>query len=491
MSGPPRKRHAFLVLVIAALMLSGCDWSTVRFGSDHTGWNAGETSIGRSNVGTLTPAWTTAAFPANPEGASADSALAPVVANGLMYDTLYYGGIVAFSANGTTNCSGSPTVCNPIWSANLATGDDVVDWTPEPTIAGGVAFVTGTNTLYAFDAAGENGCTAGNSPGDPRTCQPLWTGSFVGEGGSPSSPTVSGGVVYVDAFTFADGHNHLYAFDEAGNNGCSGTPKVCATLWSATGTPWTGAVTPTVANGRVYMSDNGIVQVFDAAGHQNCSGQPVVCQPLWTADTGKNQHLSVAAVSGDGIFVNGANDGNTDDFSGDLYAFDARGVQGCTGSPAVCHPLWTAPGGRVREPPAVANHTVYIADGTLRAYDARGTTNCSGTPKVCAPMWTSSNTYVDVAPAVADGLVYTSETVPHTCTSTGTGNCPTTSLLAFDANETQECSGSVCHALYAHTVSGYQFNTPVVANGVVYVAFEQDADVIAFCNLSGASPPCR
>jgi outer membrane protein assembly factor BamB len=44
-----------------------------------------------------------------------------------------------------------------------------------------------------------------------------------------SSPAVANGVVYVGS----DDHK-LYAFDAAGSTGCSGTPKSCSPLATAT-----------------------------------------------------------------------------------------------------------------------------------------------------------------------------------------------------------------------------------------------------------------
>ena len=46
--------------------------------------------------------------------------------------------------------------------------------------------------------------------------------------------------------------NSLYAFDAAGSIGCSGMPKTCTPLWTAT----TGEdvfSSPAIANGRIYV----------------------------------------------------------------------------------------------------------------------------------------------------------------------------------------------------------------------------------------------
>src|SRR6059058_3549616 len=118
--------------------------------------------------------------------------------------------------------------------------------------------------FYAFDAAGKTGCS-----GTPATCAPLWTATTGAE--VSSSPAVVNGVVYIGS-TQPD--NKLYAFDAAGETGCSGTPKTCAPLWTAT---TGGAVnsSPAVVNGVVYVgSDDNKLYALDAAGNTNCLGTP-------------------------------------------------------------------------------------------------------------------------------------------------------------------------------------------------------------------------
>ena len=108
-----------------------------------------------------------------------------------------------------------------------------------------------------------------------------------------------------------DDHN-LYAFDAAGNTNCSGTPKICAPLWTAK----TGDVvrsSPGVANGVVFVgSYDHNLYAFDATGNANCSGTPKTCAPLWTASTGAPLFSSIAETNG--IVYIGAGDHN-------LYAY--------------------------------------------------------------------------------------------------------------------------------------------------------------------------
>ena len=96
-----------------------------------------------------------------------------------------YGGIVAFDANGSRGCSGSPKVCTPLWE--YATNYPVVD---------GYAADSGT-TLYldtfyspaprqfegdteAFDANGSSGCS-----GMPTLCTPLWSSGYYSLNAAP------------------------------------------------------------------------------------------------------------------------------------------------------------------------------------------------------------------------------------------------------------------------------------------------------------------
>jgi outer membrane protein assembly factor BamB len=59
---------------------------------------------------------------------------------------------------------------------------------------------------------------------------------------------VANGVVYVGS-----DDTKLYAFDATGTTNCSGTPKVCSSLWTF---PTDAAIqaSPAVVNGKVYVN---------------------------------------------------------------------------------------------------------------------------------------------------------------------------------------------------------------------------------------------
>jgi len=57
---PSNSRATFVVVVlVSAVLLSGCDWVMYRSNAAHTGESPGEKVIGVGNVGTLGEAWTT------------------------------------------------------------------------------------------------------------------------------------------------------------------------------------------------------------------------------------------------------------------------------------------------------------------------------------------------------------------------------------------------------------------------------------------------
>jgi hypothetical protein len=204
-----------VALLSAVLILGSCatSWSTIGFGPDRASNNAAETTLTTANVAGLTEAWT-AAVPGSTNGSP------PVVANGAVF--VAAGSLLAFSANGSTGCAGTPKVCQPVWTA--ADGG-----TASPSTAGNVVYTVSPGLLTAYDARGTTNCS-----GTPKTCTPLWTATI---GSAAASPAVANGKVYVRS-------DKLYAFDAAGTTGCSGTPKTCAPLWTASGPSPAGSSTP-------------------------------------------------------------------------------------------------------------------------------------------------------------------------------------------------------------------------------------------------------
>jgi outer membrane protein assembly factor BamB len=219
---------------------------------------------------------------------------------------------------------------------------------------------------------------------------------------------------------------------------------------------------PAVVNGVVYVGSNDDhLYAFDATGTTGCSGSPKTCAPLWSGAAGRAVSSSPAVANG--VVYVGSDDGK-------LYVFDAAGKTNCSGTPKTCTPLWTATtGARIFSSPVVSGGDVYVGseDHGLYVFDAAGKTNCSGAPKTCSPLWTgATGGAIDSSPAIANGFVYLESNDGF--------------LNVFDAAGTNNCSGSpkVCDPVWGAFFGVTSLpTTPTVANGIVYVA---NADLYAF-----------
>ncbi len=424
-------------------------WPQLHYGAAGTGYQPNETQIGPGNVRKLSQVRN---YP------TIDGTSAPLIANGILYvDSVR---LYAFSASGASHCSAAPTTCTPLWTAATAYFDGMV-------IADGAVFVTDAEGVQAFDAAGSRNCS-----GTPKVCAPLWATSTHTATGpqftpGPGSPVVANGILYVpgygDGLPLGTGGAYVSAFDAAGSKGCSGSPVVCVPMWTTTGLPESVGNTgsPAISNGVIYIA-NGTLYAFDAAGSAKCSGTPKVCAPLWTAATSGSPTYSAPAVANGTVYV--------DSWNARLYAFAASGTKNCSTKAAVktCTPLWTAGtpysiGGT----PAVAYGSVFTvsADGTLSAFSAAGSKNCSGTVKArkCKPLWTSPTGGTGYAtsssPAVANGVVYFSSTNGGT--------------YGYDAAGSLKCSVSrsvkTCRPLWGAVTGFIGGGSPAVVNGVLYI----------------------
>ncbi len=400
------------------------------FGPERTGYNPTESAITAANVHRLREAWTTTAGTG-----------ATVVTGGRLFavdsgDSLEHvpGYVRTFDASGETNCSGTPSICAPLWTATF-TGSAAA----APAVVNGVAYVSTEVGLLAFDAAGVTNCS-----GTPKTCTPLWTGDATSI--YEASPLVWNGTIYA-----ASTQGTVYAVDAAGVKNCAGTPKTCAPVWTATPGDSIHAP-PAAANGVLYvgtLGDTTSLYAFDAAGVTNCSGAPRTCTPLWRGNRplGSGPVRSAPAIANGVVYV-----GDTS-----ITAFDAAGVTNCSGTPATCSPLWDTPALNAEfNGPAVARGIVYGSyfAGSLFTFDAAGISGCSGTPKACTPLWSASLSFASSSSAsIANDVVYV------------TGN---QTLYAFDATGVRKCSGSpkTCTPLWTGT--GSSSYSPAITNGVVY-----------------------
>ena len=431
-----RRRLGALLGLVLAVALAGCDWPQLLGGPAHTGFNSLESAITTGNVATLVPRFT-----ATTGGLIQSSE--PAVAGGTAFVVAGDGDLYAFSASGTTSCSGSPVACSPLWTA-YAGGPPV--GTMSPTVANGVIYVTGADgVLRAFDAAGKMNCS-----GSPTVCTPLWTTSVSVN----FAPVFDNGTLYVDTPSVG-----MAAFDPAGQTNCTGTPKVCAPLWE---TYFSGFVS--VVNGIAYVANSGLqINAYDATGTTNCSGTPKVCSQLWqyTPDYPlTNQEPDYPVIGGNRLYIQAATPFRQLPAHQNVEVFDALGSTNCSleVTMKVCTPLWTTTDTTgAFAPAAVANSSMYVGgENGLDAYDASGVTGCAGSPTACAPLWTSALTEAAEQPlAVANGLLF------------GTDG---THVFALDAAGHNNCSGGVCAALWSATPGATVYSGPVVANGLVYVS---------------------
>jgi outer membrane protein assembly factor BamB len=239
-----------------------------------------------------------------------DSSVA--VADGVAYTGTYDGRLFAFAVDGC-----GEKVCEPLWVGTVGASGAPV--TSSPAVGGGSVFVASNDgRLYAFPA-GAAGC------GHP-TCNPTWR-VRVGGPAFTVSPTIAGDTVFIIG---AMAHQ-LLALPAAG---CG--QAVCEPRWRGDlGLGPSGATTPAVANGMVYVATQGspspravgVVTAFDVAG---CGRS--ICQPAWTGINFASGFESSPAIAGDVVFVaKGPASGFPVDAG--LYAFDARGCDAKRCSP--------------------------------------------------------------------------------------------------------------------------------------------------------------
>jgi outer membrane protein assembly factor BamB len=459
-----RRLRGLGLLLVFSVACSACTWPMFGFDPANTRFNPVVTPLNASTVKNMVLRGTAATS----NFIQSSPATVAQGMKGQVTGTVYIASgndLYAFPQfDGTTNCSGTPASCTPLWTAPTAG-----DITSSPAVANGVVYIgSADHNLYAFDATGSTHCS-----GTPKTCTPLWTGTTAEVIASP--PTVVNGIVYV---TSSD--DKLYAFDATLNNtNCSGLPpKACAPLWTASGPGSEIGAAPAVANGVVYVAGLGTLEALDATGTTNCSGTPKTCSPLWTAAIGAEADGSAAVANGV-VYVSSYDlqPSNSAPTNGTLWAFAASGTTNCSGTPKTCTPLWTAAtGDDVESSPAVANGMVYTAAsnaaataGTVFAFDAAGTTHCSGTPKTCTPLWSASTAkaIIDSSPAIENGILFIGSD-DH-------------DLYAFDASGSMNCSGTpkTCTPLWSGATGGLVRSSPTPAGTIVYVG-SGDGKLYAF-----------
>ncbi len=443
-----RARRTWIVVAIVALVAAGCSWGQYGHDASHAGWSPAEKALTTSNVAQLRPLWRTAPH----------SAFGSLIAYGNLYSLDLASSpkrVVAYKADGSTGCSGSPRVCSPLWSAPITTSMTAYDallgaYAVEGDRIYVVGFVPGfggTWRLEVFDAHGEQGCG-----GVPKTCAPLWRASW-GSGNASGGATlaVANDRVYVNS---PSGPNAVTVFDAHGVQGCSGSAPATCSARFRTAEP-SGNVIAVDATHLVASSAVGN-RVFDATGVNGCSSG--VCSTLRVL-TG----LGFASLSGAQAYGAGG--------SGEL-----DGTPACTGPPIDCPPAWsTTRAGTLDHAmdPVVAAGRLFVAEGFaadnkayVEAFDAAGQQGCAGAPKQCAAL-----AQFDTNEGYPYGV---SATATLLFASSAATQASSAKVLAWDLSADAGCSGAPkrCMPLWSATLDtsfvGFPA-APTVVNGLVAV----------------------
>jgi hypothetical protein len=333
-----------------------------------------------------------------------------------------------------------------------------------------------------------------------------------------------------NVFVRSNGANRrVQVYDASGVTNCDVKTHQCTPLWV---TDREGGFAMAISGATLFVAVAGVddaLAAYDANGVTDCSGTPKTCRPLFILDWPETSDLLGVVgitVAGDVVYAHvtrcppsGCIRGAV--AKGEVFAWDARGVTNCSGTPAACQPLWRGVTNlddfNGPTAPTVAAGKVYLplaasSGSRIAIFDAAGNANCGGTPKVCteiasvtstsvspheAPVWGGSlfttsivgNTDIErhlraydangasaptwssdlevnaSPPALAHGLAYITANVG-----------PQARLLAYDATGSQGCSGTpnICTPRFSGVIgnavpAGTRVDI-VVAGDVVYVS---------------------
>ena len=434
-SARPRRgspKPAVVLALVLVLVVSGCEWALPNHSADGTRHNRTERSVGVEDVGSFVRQWV---------AATPDVEGTPVVTNNTVVVSTG-GRLAAFRADGSEGCTGTPTVCQPLWVSapttvtlgqpylidgyvwsfasddhlriyELAVGDrcsgsptmcepagEVTTYALDRlTVADGAIYLYGEQRVELMDRWFLRRCALDDVP-----CEPLWT--FYPEW--PSDPAqrrvvdeiaVVGRSVYLAESTHGPGPSvtsRVFALVPQLLEGCGGPHVECTPLWQSDPLPG-GIGALAVDDGFAVVTRDGStttpsgVQAYSIAA---CSSSAAPCDPTWSAPLAGSSSLAVA----DGVVF------AFDQFHGSrvVRAFDLDGVDGCGGVPRSCSPRFT-----LAERGGVGGSTAAIGNGVLyvgaSAYDATGVTGCAGVPVVCSPLKTGRGTS---EPIIANGRVH-------------------------------------------------------------------------------------
>jgi hypothetical protein len=436
-----------LIAAMLTVGLSGCAWGAFGFDGSHVSSNALETGLTTSDVASLHLEWQ----------ATTQAPLGVVIGDGFVFTgDLSTNRLEAFVADGSSHCAGTPRTCTPAWTASIP-----YTAVSPPVFSNDKVYVSASGNgmwhLEVFDARGTTGCG-----GTPKVCAPLWTASW----GSTTDNQVST-VVVASGRVFVNGANQpVTALDAGGTTNCTTTaPVVCSPLFTVTTSQHPAGRSATVSGDRLFVAaGDGTTAVFDATGRTGCANG--VCAKLYSLATS-----APISVSGSIAYATGV-------FATQLQAFDATGQTGCSGTPIVCQPMWTGTlsGGSFGAYPTVAGGRVFVTEEPIpaapapqqfEAFDAAGVQGCSGAPKVCTALWH--------APIPDGGAAFELSASAHLLFMSSFAPTPsafTATLSAFDLTGTEGCTGApkTCTPLWSTTVATNDtVAPPAIAQGHIAV----------------------
>lgn len=384
-------RRAAVPLIVAALLLAGCDWTQVGFDNVNSGNNNTETTLTLANVTGLHQAWS-----------------APGPSTGTVWQMLVAGGRVV--ANDGELDAFDPQTGDVIWNVTTeptTTATCPSPWSGFPGPATNTR-VPGTLTVVGSSVYGERDMLVcpGAPPGiEVDEIRSLSDGSVTGPdpvGGAvvvgpdgtqyrAGGGQVSGGAVHISGAGPSDPlsipivtGDALYTADFQG-----ALYKVSTTdgsvLWNNGLAGLGGGPRPSTDGTFVYLTEAEALFAFD----------PATGDIVWYAQLGEQLNGEGATIGRNGLLYVGGTD--------HVYALDAA-TGAVVWSGAV--PETVVNGVQFPNRPIVANGVVYATTGSqLTMFDAAGVTGCSA--GVCTPVATVSLPAVSrTSPVVSGGAVY-------------------------------------------------------------------------------------
>ncbi len=414
-----------------ALALASGDWPQYGHDAAHSGYNAAERIVSPANVANLKLTWT---------ASTRHGIVGFVVAEGVVFVSGANAKLYAYPVG----CASGGEDCAPLLTVTVSNSSITT-----PAVADGIVYVGSSDgKLYAYAV----GCASGGG-----TCTPLWTaatGGFI-----VSSPVVADGVVYVGS---SNGKLYAYAV------GCARGGGVCSPLWTAT-TSGSLTAAPAVEGGLVYAEPDNDDKLY--VFRVGCASGGATCAPLRMVLLADRNPFNSPVVSNGVVYATPT--------TGGLHAYAVS----CLSGGATCSRLLTAD---AETSPAVADGVLHVGWGTyqvdaktygvIHAYGV----GCATGGATCKPLWDDlAGSVIDSPPSVANGVVYAGSRDGKIQAFAESG-CA--SDAGFSVGE------RTCLPLWSATTSGWIYSSPVVSNGVVYVASTNDGNLYAF-SLPGATPP--